>query len=244
MIETEELVYYFREPQTYGWIEIKLSDYLITHIWNCVNDAKGNAKSGLIGHIDKSIAMQDKKGILFDQLLKPLIVAYGKKWGHDHHKVGMIPSREKWESNSSLGNYGNYQYYLEQFWVNYQNQHEFNPIHNHGGCYSFAAWLKIPTDHYEQNQHYNAKDANGSMNSAFCFHYIDSLGGIRTTTYEQRPDMEGTLLFFPAELNHEVYPYYNCDEQRISISGNIWMKECTAAQMKDKSKLRVSYQSK
>ena len=57
------------------------------------------------------------------------------------------------------------------------------------------------------------------------FNYIDSLGGLRTTTYEQRPDMEGTLLFFPAELNHEVYPYYNCDDQRISISGNIWLKD-------------------
>ncbi len=245
MIETEELIYYFREPQTYGWIEMELSDYLITHIWNCVNDAKGNAKSGLIGHIDKSIAMQDKKGILFDQLLKPLIVAYGNKWGHDHHKIGIAPPRKK--SDPSLGGFcsiGNYEYKLDQFWVNYQNQHEFNPVHNHGGCYSFAAWLKIPTDYYEQNQHYNAKDANGSMNSAFLFHYTDSLGNMRSTVYEQRPEMEGTLLFFPSRLNHEVHPYYECDEQRISISGNIWLKECTAAEMKDKSKLRVSYQSK
>ena len=35
------------------------------------------------------------------------------------------------------------------------------------------------------------------------------------------PDKEGTMLFFPAKLQHCVYPFYNCDEDRISISGNI-----------------------
>ena len=229
MNKTEELQYYFKEPKTYGWIEVKLTDYLITHIWNCINDAHGNAKSSLIGHVDKSLVMKDKNNILFDQVLKPMIKAYGNKWGHGHYKIGTI-------TNSGEGN--TYKYSLEQFWVNYQNQHEFNPIHNHNGVYSFAAWLKIPTDYQEQNQHYNAIDANGSFNSAFCFHYVDSLGSISTTTYEQRPDMEGMLLFFPARLNHEVYPYYNCDEQRISISGNVWMREPNVF---DKNPLKISY---
>ena len=213
MTKTEEITYYFREPRTYGWIEVPLNDYLINHIWSCVNDAHGNAKSGLVGHVEKSIVMEDKNNILFNQLLNKLIIAYRNRWGDGHIKP------------PTLNEDGDYKYRLEQFWVNYQNKHEFQPIHNHGGCYSFAAWLKIPTDHYEQNQIYNAKDANGGMNSSFCFHYTDSLGNIRSTVYEQRPEVEGTLLFFPARLNHEVYPFYECDEQRISISGNIWLKE-------------------
>ena len=217
MIETEELTYYFKEPATYGWIEVSLNDYLIKHIWSCVNDAHDNAKSGLVGHIEKSLRMEDKNHRLFDQLLKPLIIAYGNRWGHQHAK---IPIFKYTGDDNDL-----YVYKLEQFWVNYQNKHEFNPVHNHGGVYSFAAWLKIPTDHYEQSQIYNAKDANAPINSAFLFHYTDSLGNMRSTVYEQRPDMEGTLLFFPARLNHEVYPYYECDEQRISISGNIWLQE-------------------
>ena len=32
---------------------------------------------------------------------------------------------------------------------------------------------------------------------------------------------EGGMLFFPAKLMHMVYPFYNCDKERISISGNI-----------------------
>ena len=57
------------------------------------------------------------------------------------------------------------------------------------------------------------------------FNYIDSLGDLRTSVYQQSPKMEGTLLFFPSRLHHEVHPYYECDEQRISISGNIWLKD-------------------
>ena len=137
-------------------------------------------------------------------------------------EIGMSPKK----TNPPIKNEADkWKLYLDQMWVNYQNQHEFNPVHNHGGVYSFAAWLKIPTDHQEQQEIYNAKDANGGLNSAFCFHYTDSLGNIRTTIYPQRPDMEGTLLFFPSKLNHEVYPYYECDEQRISISGNLWLRE-------------------
>ena len=29
------------------------------------------------------------------------------------------------------------------------------------------------------------------------------------------------LLFFPASMYHQVYPFYDCKEERISISGNI-----------------------
>ena len=34
---------------------------------------------------------------------------------------------------------------------------------------------------------------------------------------------EGNMLFFPSELHHQVYPFYNCDKTRISISGNIFL---------------------
>ena len=212
-VSTEQVHFEYKYPATYGWIEVKLPPSLIKHIWSCINDAHGNVKPSLVGHIDKSLAIKDKNNILWKQLLSQLVDAYGRKWDHNHYHVPIKNESEKWKL------------YLEQMWVNYQNQHEFNPIHNHGGVYSFAAWLKIPTDHHEQNQVYNAKDANGSLNSAFSFHYTDSLGNLRTTIYEQYPNMEGTLLFFPAKLNHGVYPYYECDEQRISISGNLWLRE-------------------
>ena len=47
------------------------------------------------------------------------------------------------------------------------------------------------------------------------------LGSIRNYSYEMSPKVEGTMLFFPSALMHQVYPFYNCDEDRISISGNV-----------------------
>jgi len=29
------------------------------------------------------------------------------------------------------------------------------------------------------------------------------------------------MLFFPAELNHLVYPFYGTDDARISLAGNV-----------------------
>ena len=29
------------------------------------------------------------------------------------------------------------------------------------------------------------------------------------------------MLFFPSSLSHQVYPFYECEEERITISGNV-----------------------
>ena len=50
---------------------------------------------------------------------------------------------------------------------------------------------------------------------------MDLLGKIKSTGYNLSPAYEGTMLLFPSELKHAVHPYYNCKEDRISISGNI-----------------------
>ena len=51
--------------------------------------------------------------------------------------------------------------------------------------------------------------------------YSNMLGASDNYSYRMNPDLEGTLLFFPAQLEHQVYPFYDCDEDRISVSGNI-----------------------
>jgi len=32
---------------------------------------------------------------------------------------------------------------------------------------------------------------------------------------------ENKLLMFPASYNHQVYPFYTSDEERITVSGNV-----------------------
>ena len=31
------------------------------------------------------------------------------------------------------------------------------------------------------------------------------------------------MVLFPSQLRHQVYPFYNCDEERVSISGNVFI---------------------
>ena len=62
---------------------------------------------------------------------------------------------------------------------------------------------------------------NSYRQKSFEFSYLNILGQSVSYIYEMNPEVEGTILFFPAKLKHCVYPFYNCDEDRISISGNI-----------------------
>ena len=201
----------FVEPRNYGYIEYNMHDEVVKHIWDCVAASKGKSyKDNLVGQIDKSYALKDKDNWLWKSALNKLCIEYKNKWGDGHCK---FPK----EAEFSL--------YLKEWWVNYQNQHEYNPMHDHGGVYSFAAWLKIPTWYEDQAKIDNAADASTSFNSTFNFQYLDIFGNIQTLRYDLSPEYENMLLFFPSCMQHCVYPYYNCDEQRISISGNIWLKD-------------------
>jgi hypothetical protein len=55
----------------------------------------------------------------------------------------------------------------------------------------------------------------------FEFVHVDSFGKLQNTRLPVDKTWEGKIAVFPAELNHQVYPFYNTDELRISISGNV-----------------------
>ena len=201
----------FVEPTNYGFIEYHMHDNIVKHIWDCIKTAKGKSyKNKLVGQIDKSYLLTDKDNYLWKNAINKLAYEYKGRWGDGYCKIPIE---------------GDFSLYLKDLWVNYQNQHEYNPMHDHGGIYSFAAWMKIPTWYEDQAKIGNAKDASSSYNSTFNFQYLDIFGNHKTLRYELTPEYENLLLFFPSCLKHCVYPYYNCNEQRISISGNVWLKQ-------------------
>ena len=83
--------------------------------------------------------------------------------------------------------------------------------------------MKIPTDFKEQEKTTAAKSAKEQVISSFKFQFLNIFGDIIGHKYGMSPEMEGMMLFFPSRLNHVVYPYYECKEDRISISGNIFI---------------------
>ena len=194
-------------PKNFGWLEKKLSDKEMEYLWKCIDNKKQQSfKKQLAGQIHESNILNDKSDWFFNHTIKPLLVKYAEEFGN-------IGSRSPVNQR--------HPYYMNSFWVNYQKQGEFNPLHAHEGVYSFVIWMKIPTRFFEQNKNPIALKSNESLISAFQFHFLDILGQKDSFLYEMNPEMEGTMLLFPAQLQHVVYPFFNCDEDRISISGNI-----------------------
>lgn len=109
---------------------------------------------------------------------------------------------------------------LTSAWVNFQRKHEFNPVHDHHGLYSFVIWIKIPYSMENEKKNNSVKYSNMPVAGAFSFLYNNSLGFISSHTILADVEYESTVLIFPASLKHCVYPFYTSDDYRISVSGN------------------------
>ena len=186
-------------------------------LWEYISKAKENPKSynnTLAGNISSSLTLNDTDNWFYVNTCIPIISNYKEIF----KKTTAFNSRSifkndipDWRSRVCLGD----------LWVNFQKQHEFNPMHNHSGIYSFVVFMKIPTDWREQHEIPFVKESNAPKASNFEFVYTDIMGNIRQYAYSLDSSFEGIMLFFPAEMMHQVYPFYNCEEERITISGNI-----------------------
>jgi len=192
-----------RIPPNMGWLEYRLTAEEYNYIWKCIENKKESHGHKLAGNIDSSYVLEDIDNWLFNKLLSPLEAEYEKSFS----SLGKRVPINKYSP-----------YYLERWWVNYQRQNEFNPLHDHSGVYSFLIWMKIPTSYEEQNLN---NPSNTKRISSVDFYFTDTLGHPMNYSYELSPEMEGIMLFFPATLQHQVYPFYNCDDVRISVSGNL-----------------------
>ena len=213
-----------------GWIETKLPKSVMKILQSYIETAKKNPinwNHELAGNISKSLLIEDKDNWFFETILTSLISKFMENY--PKYLAGMSVLTE------------NAPFYLDKFWVNFQKENEFNPIHDHGGVFSFVIWVKIPTDWREQHALPFNTNSNSPCASDFAFYYTTMLGATERYSYLLEKEMEEGMLFFPAKLNHIVYPFYNCDKDRISISGNIRfdisensMRQFRSQQMKGK----------
>ena len=200
-------------PSHLGWLEATLDQSQIDFLWERINNHQGDCyKKNLAGNISKSFSITDSEDDwFFNEVLVPQVVVYRGMHGSDPVMTHMD---------------GNLQLYLRELWVNYQYQGEVNPFHFHGGMYSFAIWLKVPTDWRDQIKlpFLEGTPEISRKPNSFEFEYLDMLGGIRNYGYRLDQSREWDMVFFPSALRHSVYPFYDCEEPRISVSGNLWYR--------------------
>ena len=207
------------------WLDLRLTKQTMDHLWNDISEEnKDDHSAELAGNISKSETIIDKDNWFYETVLKKLTerMFYDDWNNYRKYVVGKNEDEKP-------------KFEMKSFWVNYQKQHEFNPLHDHTGLYSFVVFMKIPTHWKEQHALPISANSTAPIASDFAFVWSEKKGETCETRYfPLSSEDEGRVLFFPAHLQHMVYPFYECEEERITISGNIMLKSS------DKPKIQFS----
>ena len=104
-------------------------------------------------------------------------------------------------------------------WVVRQFQNEYNPVHWHGGHISGVGYLKVPKSLGENPQKNKKYNNNGKIELIHGSKQFLSGSSMNIT-----PEV-GYFYFFPHYLMHTVYPFFETEEERRSISFNALIDE-------------------
>lgn len=156
----------------------------------------------------------DLKNDIFVEVLR-VINFYEKKYRYFSKLYGYMAGGLQHDENI---------YELESINVNIQRKGEFFPIHRHSGIYTFVIWVDIPFYKTKKFTNKFSKDVqvgNTDLTGYLQFLYTDILGNISTWNLPIDKNWEGKLCVFPAEMHHQVYPFFDSDDLRVIITGNV-----------------------
>lgn len=201
----------FEDFPNIGLMFIRFTEQELKPVIDEINKIKENFNLGvpmnysLAGNIKHEYKLFDSVAYL-DTILVGYVINYIRKYDLGKKADVMLQYPEK----IKIGN----------VWANYQQKHEFNPVHCHSGVVSFVIWLDIPYKSSDEVSLSGSDKSNYPVAGKFSFLYSDSLGGSKATVLPVDRDWNLTVCLFPSQMNHVVYPFYSSDDYRITISGN------------------------
>ena len=119
-------------PPSGGWLQFKLNEESIKRIDSYIQKSEEkptNINGALAGNISTSNILEDSE----DWFLKNVLYGCVKKYTEV-----FPPNREMKVAIDITKTFDVSKFILNSFWVNYQKQYEFNPIHDHTGLFSFV----------------------------------------------------------------------------------------------------------
>ena len=178
----------------------KLPNYIIKKLKIEGTKAKVSYNKSLAGHLDNQFLYPENVQQWFYNEIHPIIQAYR----NGHCKFHGIE-----ELNVELR--------ADDLWVNYMQPGDFNPMHTHGGDYSFVLFLDVPKQLKKEQENYKGTSAKpGSL----MFEYTQQAKPRWATTGTAIKPQTGDFFMFPALLQHWVCPFKS-KVTRISVSGNL-----------------------
>lgn len=198
-------------PNNPGYLLTKLSDEQLAPIWSEVRKIEATwtadrHNSQLAGNIRKEYRLDESRDTAA-RMLSPYVNEYLEYFGYNRALAQLdqpLPLRV----------------FPVDFWVNFQQKHEFNPVHNHSGVISFVIWLQIPYSFDQEGPIGPGADSRLPISGDFSFHWTDTTGMIRNHNLLIDKQKEGYLCMFPSTTMHSVYPFFSSDDYRITVAGN------------------------
>ena len=197
------------------YLTVKLPDEVISYLWDQVAIAEKNNidhRPELVGNISRSLTVVDEKNIIVDKVFSVLFNSDLQPVFANHiEKCFKMALPIKYGDGADPK--------LTSFWVNFQKKYEFNPLHNHSGMFSFVIWMKIPYDIKKERE---LPWVKGTKNQHTVGNFTFVSPDMENHIITMEKEIEGHMALFPSHLHHMVYPFYTSDEERVSISGNIY----------------------
>jgi len=181
-------------------MKTKVPDYIIKKLKTEGKKAKQSYNHALAGHLDNQFLYPPKVQQWFYSEIHPIIQAYRN--GHcKYHGIEDLTVELQ----------------ADDLWVNYMQSGDFNPVHTHGGDYSFVLFLDIPKALEKEQKKFKGTSAKpGSL----MFEYTQQARPRWATTGTSISPKTGDFFMFPALLEHWVAPFKS-KVTRISVSGNL-----------------------
>jgi hypothetical protein len=198
-----------------GYLKYKFTSEELAPIRQEISKIRNNFSSSiphnkdLAGQIQNEFKLVDSVDYVA-RLMLPLVATFDEQFGGYVTQALMAYGSDSRKKEVRIQN----------VWVNFQEKHEFNPIHSHLGILSFVIWLDIP---YEINKELEASPGNKSNHNLaghFNFHIINTLGEIKTLSIPADSSYQNQAIIFPAVMRHSVSPFYSSDGYRVSLAGN------------------------
>ena len=181
-------------------MKTKMPDYIIKKLKTEGKKTKENYNYKLAGHLDNQYKYPANVQKWFYEEIQPIVQAYR----NGHCKFHGIE-----ELTVELS--------ADDLWVNYMKAGDFNPIHTHGGDYSFVLFLDIPKQLKKEQEEFEGTSAKpGSL----MFEYTQQARPRYATSGTAIVPETGDFFMFPAMLQHWVCPFKS-KVTRISVSGNL-----------------------
>ena len=181
-------------------MKAKVPDYIIKKLKTEGKKTKKSYNHALAGHLDNQFLYSKETQEWFYNEIHPLINAYRK--GHcKFHGIDDL----------------RVDFSADDLWVNYMKAGDFNPLHTHGGDYSFVLFLDVPKQLKKEQE---AFKGTSSKPGALMFEFTQQAKPKWATTGIVSLPETGDFFMFPALLAHWVCPFKS-KVTRISVSGNL-----------------------